>query len=402
MLNVSPATDAIVSLDEVIVTHELDQRPGVELDHQQVKAAILELAARMVDGPDQVLPRFVNLAMQLCDGVSAGISIFEPDASPPGFRWAFLEGTLAAFNGATTPRDYSPCGITLDANRPTLSRHAERYYSWIADVNVVVPEVLLVPLRRGEELLGTLWILSEQVGHFHRGHVAAVTDLAAFVSIALQMHQTETRLTQALAEQEAIAKEMSHRVKNVFSILGGMIHFSAKGAASKEALAEALSGRVSALAAAHGLVRRSFSDAGLAVQTAELTALLSAILRPHEAMPGQAARFGVRGPMLALGEHATNGLALVFHELATNAAKYGALTRDGGSVEIVWQIVDGTVVLTWREIGGPSIARAPSSAGFGMKLLQQTVRNFGGLVEHSWQAGGLQVALRLPLDRLGR
>lgn len=402
MLNLRPASDVGVSLDDVIVTSELEQRPDTGLDHRQVKAAIQDLAARMVDGPDQVLPRFVSLAMQLGEGVSSGISIFEPDASPPVFRWAFLEGSLAAFNGATTPRNHSPCGITLDANRPTLARHAERYYSWISDVNIVVPEVLLVPLRRGEELLGTLWIVAQHVGHFNRGHVAAVTELAAFVSIALQMHQTETRLTLALAEQEAIAREMSHRVKNVFNILSGMIHFSAKGAASKEALAEALSGRVSALAAAHGLVRRSFGEAGAAVQTAELTALLSAILRPHEALPGRPVRFGVTGPLLALGEHATNGLALVFHELATNAAKYGALTTDGGSVEIVWKIVDGTVVLTWREIGGPSIAQAPATAGFGMRLLQQTVRTFGGLVEHTWQAGGLQVSLRLPLDRLGR
>lgn len=401
-MTVRPAKDDTVSLEDVIVTHELEQRPDTGLDHRQVKAAIQELAARMVDGPDRVLPRFVSLAMQLGEGVSSGISVSEPDASPPVFRWAFLEGSLAAFNGATTPRDDSPCGVTLDANRPTLARHAERYYSWISDADIVVPEVLLVPLRRGEELLGTLWIVADRVGHFNRGHVAAVSELGAFVSIALQMHQTEARLTQALAEQEAIAKEMSHRVKNVFNILGGMIHFSAKGAATKEALAEALSGRVSALGAAHALVRRSFGQAGAAVQTTELTGLLSAILRPHEALPGRPARFTVKGPLLALGEHATNGLALVFHELATNAAKYGALTTDGGSVEIVWKIADTTVVLTWRESGGPPIAHPPATAGFGLRLLQQTVRGFGGTVEHGWPAGGLQVALRLPLDRLSR
>jgi two-component sensor histidine kinase len=401
-MTASLADAAAVGLDDVIVTHELDRRPDTELDQRQVTAAIQELAAHMVDGPDRVLPRFVSLAMKLGGGVSSGISVSEPHAAPPVFRWAFLEGSLAAFNGATTPRNYSPCGVTLDANRPTLARHAERYYSWISDANIVVPEVLLVPLRRGEELLGTLWIVAEQVGHFNRGHVAAVSELAAFVSVALQMHQTETRLTQALAEQEAIAKEMSHRVKNVFNIVQGMIHFSARGAPSKEALAETLAGRVSALAAAHGLVQRSFGTAGSAVRTAELTALLSAILRPHEALPGRPARFTVTGPLQPLGEHATNGLALVLHELATNAAKYGALVTDAGSVEIVWTLADGTIVLTWRETGGPSIAHAPATSGFGMRLLQQTVSGFGGTVEHAWLAGGLQVTLRLPLERLGR
>jgi len=402
MLDVEPKVGATVDLDDVIITRELERRPDMGHDARRVTAAIQELATRMVDGPDSVLPRFVSLAMQLGQGVSSGISIYEPDAVPPVFRWAFLEGSLAAFNGATTPRNYSPCGITLDANRPTLARHAERYYSWISDVNIVVPEVLLVPLRRGDELLGTLWIVADRVGHFNRGHVAAVLELAAFVSVALQMHQTEARLTQALAEQEAIAKEMSHRVKNVFSILQGMIRFSAKGAASPDALADALSGRVQALAAAHGLVRRSFGDAGSPIQTAELTALMSAILQPHEALPGRPSRFTVTGPMLPLGEHATNGLALAFHELATNAAKYGALTTDDGSIEIVWRLDDGMLALTWREVGGPSIARAPATTGFGMRLLQGTIRGFNGIVEHAWASGGLQVALRVPIDRLSR
>jgi len=401
-LNQTPSNDAVVSLDDVIVTRELDRRPDSAVDHRQVNTAIRELAARMLDGPELVLPRFVSLAMQLGEGVSSGISVFEPHASPPIFRWAFLEGSLAAFNDATTPRNYSPCGVTLDANRPTLARHAERYYSWISDANIVVPEVLLVPLRRGEELLGTLWIVSDRVGHFNRGHVAAIGELATFVSTALQMHQTEARLKQALAEQEAIAKEMSHRVKNVFNILHGMIHFSAKGSATKEDLAEALSGRVRALAAAHGLVRRTFTDDRISSPATELTAVMSAVLRPHEALPGREARFTVTGPMVPLGEHATNDLALVLHELATNAAKYGALSAEGGTIEIVWRIQDSQLVLTWREAGGPATASPPATSGFGMRLLQQTVSGLKGVVEHAWKPGGLTVTLRLPLDGLSR
>lgn len=75
----------------------------------------------------------------------------------------------------TTPRDFSPCGITLDEDRPTLARHPERYYSWIADANIVVPEVLLVPLHEGDGLpLGTLWIVSEQINHFNRAHAESL------------------------------------------------------------------------------------------------------------------------------------------------------------------------------------------------------------------------------------
>ena len=75
-----------------------------------------------------------------------------------GERWPHLKARQL-------PGDFSPCGITLDEMRPILSRHPERYYDWIAEANIVVPEVLLVPLYRGSnEPLGTLWIVSDQIG----------------------------------------------------------------------------------------------------------------------------------------------------------------------------------------------------------------------------------------------
>ena len=76
------------------------------------------------------------------------------------FRWRYLRGLLAPFEGATTPRNFSPCGITLDRNAPVLSARPERVYNWIADANISVPEVLLVPLYLGGTTpLGTLWIV---------------------------------------------------------------------------------------------------------------------------------------------------------------------------------------------------------------------------------------------------
>jgi len=94
-------TLSAVTLADVVITHELDERPASAVDSTETKQAILELAARMAEGPDQVLPSFVDLAMQMTGSVAAGISISEP----PLFRWAFLRGSLATFEGATTPRD---------------------------------------------------------------------------------------------------------------------------------------------------------------------------------------------------------------------------------------------------------------------------------------------------------
>lgn len=393
---------AAVTLQDVIVTRELDRRPAPDSDHARVNSAIQELAARMAYSPEEVLPRFVDLAMALGGGVAAGISIFECNARPQVFRWAFLRGSLATFEGATTPRDDSPCGITLDCDEPTLARHAERFYSWISDAGIVVPEVLLVPLRRGsDEQLGTLWIVAERTDHFNRAHVRAIVELASFVSIALRMVQAEAGLKAALAEQEALAREMSHRVKNVFNIVQGIVHLSAKGAQSKEELANVLSGRIGALGKAHALVRRSFAaEQQQPIEGTELQVLLQAILSPYDAAPGQASRFALRGPVVPLGAHATNGVALVFHELATNAVKYGALVGDSGVVWIDWSLADGTLHIEWIEGGGQPIAQLPTLQGFGTALVRQTTASLGGTLSYDWHADGLRVGVRFPMDRL--
>ena len=395
------ATETKVSLEDVIVTRELDRRAAPASDHAQIKRAIQDIATTMAEGADVVLPRFVDLAMELGEGVAAGISIFEPEAQPPVFRWAFLRGSLAAFEGATTPRDFSPCGITLDDDRPTLARHAERFYSWISDANIVVPEVLLVPLHRGNEQLGTLWIVSDRTDHFNAAHARAITELAQFVGVALRMTQTEARLKIALAEQEQLALEMSHRVKNVFNIVDGMISVTEKSATSKADLAEILSGRIRALGKAHGLVRRSFSNDDGMPDGASLGTLLKAILGPYETPFGQASRISLQGPEVGMGAHATNGLALVAHELATNAIKYGALKHNGGTVEIAWRIDGEALRLDWTEHGGPRVEGEPATTGFGTRLVRQTiVGSLGGTIAYDWKADGLKVEVRAPLQRL--
>ena len=223
-----------------------------------------------------MLPRFVDLAMEMTGGVSAGLSLYEENPAPGVFRWQYLRGVLSPFNGATTPRNFSPCGITLDRNGPVLSVHPERVYSWIADANIVVPEVLLVPLYLGGTApLGTLWIVSDEKDHFDSGHARAMTELASFVGIALRMLRSEQRLQSALDEQEMLAKEMSHRVKNLFAMIGGMIHISARTSATKEEMAKMLSGRIIALSNAHALVRRSFAVASDEQKAPDLAALSS-------------------------------------------------------------------------------------------------------------------------------
>src|ERR1700683_233836 len=180
---------------DVFITQELYLRTPGKVDSVKEKMALQSLAALMADNPQEVLPKFVSLAMEMCEGISSGLSLYEEHPAPGVFRWHHLQGTLAQFVGAATPRNNSPCGIVLDLDTPVLTAHSERGYDWLAEHNVSLPEVLLVPLHiGGKKPMGTLWIVSDEDGHFHREHVRVTTELASFVAIALRMLSTEQRL----------------------------------------------------------------------------------------------------------------------------------------------------------------------------------------------------------------
>ena len=125
-------------------------------------------------------------------------------------------------------------------------------------------------------------------------------------------------------------------------------------------LVESLSGRVQALAVANALVRRTFSDAALEEQV-DIGEVIAAVLRRPYREPM------LSGPAVPLGERAVNNIALVFHELATNAAKYGALSVDGGRVAVEWQVQDGKITFAWKETGGPIIT-APGKKRFRLRV----------------------------------
>ena len=395
---------ARANTSQVYYTGELMQRPARRTDYLREKQAMQDLAAEMADRPEGVLPHFVDLAMELTGGVAAGLSLYEKDPMPGVFRWRYLRGVLAQFEGATTPRDFSPCGVTLDEKRPVLARNPELVYDWISDADIVVPEVMLVPLYVGGlEPLGTLWIVADKAGHFDSGHAREITELASFVGIALRIHRTEQSLQAALEEQELLTREMGHRLKNVFALTEGLLRISARAAQTKEELVRVMSGRIQALASAHAMVRRDFNEVGLASRASGLDAVIRAMMRPHDQLDRGVSRFTITGPDMHCGEHALNGIALVFHELATNAAKYGALKTAQGHVSIDWRDEGDTVALSWIERGGPRLTDGPDRTGFGTKLLADTVtRQFGGTISHEWKPEGLVLAMTLPVAALKR
>jgi two-component sensor histidine kinase len=390
----------LVPSAEIYITDELTRRPPRRADPTREKLAILELAGLMGEHPERILPRFVDLAMDMTGGLSAGLSLLQSTPAPGLFRWGHVRGQLAPFEDSASPREGSPSGVTLDQGGPVLARHPERLYGWIAESGIELPEVLLVPLDLGGDTpLGTLWIVGP-AGHFDSGDARVTTELARFAGIAMRMVRTEGRLHRALADQETLARDMSHRLKNLFSIIDGMVRLSARSPGTKEELAEKISGRMRALALAHALVRRGPSvSAGPA---SDIRVLVEQILRPHEPpAPGAPHRFTWSGPPIRCGERTGNGLALVLHELGANAVQHGALATAEGRVELSWRLHGGQLVLRWAEEGGPTIAAPPEVRGFGTELLEDTVRQrLMGELEVDWRPQGLVVTITLSLANL--
>lgn len=386
-----PPSQPMIPIAEAFITDELAKRASNGPDYLLEKLALQDLARHMSDHPVQVLPRLVQLAMDICGAQSAGISVLEPETAE--FRWFGLKGVLSAFEGAKTPRNDSPCGVCLDVNGPILMDRPERAYDWIRDANIEVPEVLLVPLfLKGLDAMGTLWVVSSERGHFTGDHARVLSELSAFAAMALRMIQTEDRLNHALQDQEVLPREMSHRVKNLFALTTGMIRMSRRNAASADELADKVIGRIEALAEANALVRRQFSEDE--AEGVGLDEIIRRILRPY----GHA-KATVDGPDVQVGEKSTNNVALIFHELATNAAKYGALSVPDGAVGVAFTTDANDIRLSWKEAGGP-VTKLPETTGFGTRLIQSTVEAFGGEISYDWKPDGLCALLRLPMSAL--
>ncbi len=198
---------------------------------------------------------------------------------------------------------------------------------------------------------------------------------------------------QAEEANELLAGEMSHRVKNLLTIATSLTAISSRSAKDVSGMAEALTQRLSALGRANDLVRPKHGQPAASVLLADL---ISVLLSPYEDDDRLNDRIRVSVPRVALTEPAPMALALVIHELATNALKYGALSEALGSLHITAEIHDDELVLVWMEHGGPPVAPPEEGQGFGSRMVRLSVTNqLGGTIDHDWNPKGLIVTLRL-------
>ena len=188
--------------------------------------------------------------------------------------------------------------------------------------------------------------------------------------------------------QKVLNEELNHRVKNILALIKSVVSQPVDPGRDLEDYVDALKGRIMALALAHDQVVRN--DGGGALRD-----LLESELRPYN----ETAAIALKGPDIGLDARAYSVLALVLHELATNAAKYGPLAREGGKLDVAWALnEDGACEVRWTEQGGPPV-KPPTRKGFGTVLLTRSIPfDLGGQSEVNYERTGVTARFAIPAN----
>jgi PAS domain S-box-containing protein len=188
--------------------------------------------------------------------------------------------------------------------------------------------------------------------------------------------------------QVLLAREVDHRARNALAVIQSIIRLTR--AKSVEEYVQAIEGRIKALARAHALL----SDSRW--RGADLATLVGEELAPYRASD----KIQYNGPDISLQPATAQGLALALHELATNAAKHGALSSPAGKVSLEWALDSDALILRWSEEDGPRIFE-PSSRSFGLKVIVASIeQQLGGKAVFDWNPEGLRCAFAIPRTEL--
>jgi PAS domain S-box-containing protein len=339
-------------------------------------------------------------------------------ASPPtadGSRPVSGHENLAAHHYRAIIESSDDAILSKDLNGQILSwnRGAERLFGFTAEEAVGRPVTIVIPIDRRDEEPGILEKIhrGERIEHFETVRqrkdgsfvdisltISPIRDSRGTIVGASKIARDITELKKARERQRLLLREMSHRVNNLFALSGSIVGLSARSAKSPRELADSTRARLSALARAHAL---TFSDGfgGAAPPSTTLHSLVRTIVAPFNEV--ERPRIAIAGIDGGVSGSTVTSLALLLHEFATNAAKYGALSTDTGSVEVVFAEKGESILVHWTERGGPPVAPPSGSLGFGDVLTRIAVSDqLGGEIVRDWRPEGLAIRLVIPRARL--
>jgi PAS domain S-box-containing protein len=283
---------------------------------------------------------------------------------------------------------------SLDGIISSWNRGAERIFGYTAEEAIGQPITIVIPQDRQDEerLILTRIRRGERIDHFEtvrqrkHGSLIVVSLTVSPVKNAEGKIVGASKIARDITEQKRsqeqiaiLAREAEHRSKNLLATVQATVALSQSD--TPEGLKRAIEGRIRAFANVHSLF----------VETrwlgAELTAIATQELAPYS--DKDKTRVRIDGPQVLLEPTIAQAIAMALHELATNAAKYGALATDTGQIEINWSHeTGGQLVLRWTEMGGPAV-RTPTRQGFGGRVIERMIGQLKGKAHFDWRPEGL-------------
>ncbi|KQT45229.1 hypothetical protein ASG43_13165 [Aureimonas sp. Leaf454] len=310
----------------------------------------------------------------------------------PSLAESLGEGMNRDFIEASYTSALSSWTTTVAVPNAVIGQPIKR--SWLLLVGMGVALLsfsALLAIVFGRRLAAPILKLADQAKAIGRGEPAlpvhTVIEEVGGVSKVLAQASRDRR--DAEEQNSFLMREMSHRAKNQYALIGAIARRAAKESSSTNEFLATLSEALASLARSADLL------AGKGWDSAGMADLAATQLQAFGVGPGH--QIGVAGPPVRLNPSAAQTIGLALHELATNAAKYGALSVPGGSVEIRWKL-DETFRLSWREIDGPPVVE-PKRSGFGTLVTQKmTARGLGGEVDMRYAPSGVTWQLIAPRD----
>ncbi len=250
-----------------------------------------------------------------------------------------------------------------------------------------VRSFMTISLVKAGVLSAYVYVSHPEPRAFPPDEVAFAAEVAELIWTASERARSDLALKRAQETERLLIREVDHRAKNVLAVVQSLAHLTPFE--DKAQYVQALSGRIGSLARAHSLLSTGRWTG------VDLHDLLRLELDPYGGEGG--GQVVIDGPPALIDAQAAQSLALVIHELATNASKYGALSRPLGRLNVSWiwdaSGLGGDVLrLTWREDAGAIVA-PPAQRGFGSTLIESAVKQVGGRVEQTWRPQGLKVRL---------
>lgn len=248
-----------------------------------------------------------------------------------------------------------------------------------------VRSLAMVPVRQDDPLaaVGAYWSEVRDVSQREVDLLQSIANAAALALTKVELEQEREKVRKA-------QRELSHRLRNVLTVVQSVAHQSLKSVATIQEFEGVFNGRLGALAGAQMLL----------VGSGESGADLSSLIREQLMIDQDERRIFCSGPDVFLAADEAFDLGLALYELGTNARKYGALSRETGRVTIKWDSAleenRRIAALTWTEEGGPPVT-APRSTGFGSALLRNAFQKNGGEVEVNHDPKGVICVMRIPL-----